>query len=109
MLIAGASQGLGQAMAYEMAQYGHNIVVNYYPGMAEQAQSWVETFTRAKPFCSVLRRPRAGASSTLPRWWVRLAIPDKPMTPHRKAASSALPKVWQREVAPDDNITVNAI
>lgn len=46
VLITGASQGLGQAMAYEMAKYGHNIVVNYYPGMAEQAQATLEEIRR---------------------------------------------------------------
>lgn len=42
ILITGSSQGLGQAMAYEMAKYGQKVVVNYYPGMQESAQETVD-------------------------------------------------------------------
>jgi hypothetical protein len=41
-VITGASQGLGQAMAYELAKYGQKIVVNYYPGLDESAQATVD-------------------------------------------------------------------
>lgn len=41
-VITGASQGLGQAMAYELAKYGHKVVVNYYPGCQESAQETVD-------------------------------------------------------------------
>jgi hypothetical protein len=41
-VITGASQGLGQAMAYELAKYGQKVVVNYYPGMDDSAQATVD-------------------------------------------------------------------
>lgn len=41
VLITGASQGLGQAMAYELAKNGQNVVVNYYPGLEEDAEATV--------------------------------------------------------------------
>jgi hypothetical protein len=41
-VITGASQGLGQAMAYELAKYGHYVVVNYFPGCQESAQATVD-------------------------------------------------------------------
>lgn len=42
ILITGASQGLGQAMAYELAKHGQKIVVNYFPGQDESAEATVE-------------------------------------------------------------------
>lgn len=42
ILITGSSQGLGQAMAYEMAKFGHKIVVNYIAGCEKQAEETVQ-------------------------------------------------------------------
>lgn len=42
VLITGSSQGLGKAMALEMAKYGHKLVVNYIPGCEEDAEKTVE-------------------------------------------------------------------
>ena len=43
ILITGSSQGLGQAIAYEMAKNGgHNIVVNYIAGCEEGAKETVQ-------------------------------------------------------------------
>lgn len=42
ILITGASQGLGKAMAFEFAKYGQHVVVNYYPGLEEDAQATLE-------------------------------------------------------------------
>jgi short chain dehydrogenase len=41
-VITGASQGLGRAMALELARYGQKVVVNYYPGLDDDAQATVE-------------------------------------------------------------------
>jgi hypothetical protein len=41
-VITGSSQGLGQAMAFELAKYGHNVVVNYFPGCQDAAQETVD-------------------------------------------------------------------
>lgn len=41
-LITGCSQGLGQAMAYEMAKYGQKVVVNYIAGCEEGAEETVK-------------------------------------------------------------------
>lgn len=40
IFITGGSQGLGQAMAYDMAKEGQKLVINYidFPGMKEQAE-----------------------------------------------------------------------
>ncbi|CAB9521227.1 Diacetyl reductase [(S)-acetoin forming] [Seminavis robusta] len=42
VLITGSSQGLGKAMALDIAKHGHKIVVNFYPGCDEAAQETVE-------------------------------------------------------------------
>lgn len=42
VLITGASQGLGKAMALEIAKYGHKLIVNFYPGCEEAAQQTVD-------------------------------------------------------------------
>lgn len=42
ILITGSSQGLGKAMALEMAKHGQKLVVNFYPGLEESAQQTVE-------------------------------------------------------------------
>uniref|UniRef100_A0A7S3P968 3-oxoacyl-[acyl-carrier-protein] reductase n=1 Tax=Amphora coffeiformis TaxID=265554 RepID=A0A7S3P968_9STRA len=44
VLITGGSQGLGQAMAYDIAKDGQKLVINYidFPGMKEQADETCE-------------------------------------------------------------------
>jgi len=42
VLITGASQGLGQGMAYEMAKNGAKVVVNYIAGCEDDAKATVE-------------------------------------------------------------------
>lgn len=42
VLITGSSQGLGQAMAYEMAKHGAKVVVNYIAGCEAQAEATVQ-------------------------------------------------------------------
>lgn len=38
VFITGGSQGLGQAMAYEIASAGHICVINYIKGLEDQAE-----------------------------------------------------------------------
>ena len=47
VLITGASQGLGKAMALEIAKHGHKIIVNFYPGLEESAQKAVDEIALA--------------------------------------------------------------
>jgi len=42
VFITGGSQGLGLAMAYDIAKDGHKLVINYIPGLEEQANECVE-------------------------------------------------------------------
>lgn len=42
VLITGSSQGLGKAMALEMAKYGQKVVVNYIPGCEADAENTVQ-------------------------------------------------------------------
>lgn len=42
VLITGASQGLGQAIAREIAKFGQKIVVNYIAGCEEGAEETVQ-------------------------------------------------------------------
>jgi 3-oxoacyl-[acyl-carrier protein] reductase len=47
VLITGASQGLGKAMALEIAKHGHKLIVNFYPGLEEDAQQTVDEIALA--------------------------------------------------------------
>jgi hypothetical protein len=46
-VITGSSQGLGKAMALELARYGQKVVVNYFPGLDDDAQIAVEEINQA--------------------------------------------------------------
>lgn len=41
-IVTGASRGLGRAMAKRLAADGANVIVNYYPGLDEEAQEVVK-------------------------------------------------------------------
>jgi len=41
VLITGASQGIGQAIAYEIAKHGQKLIINFIAGCEEDAEKTV--------------------------------------------------------------------